>query len=526
VSVANPPKSEIAFPWTGQQVLGKFKHAFQRKSNWKTHYDDAFKYITPQRDTFDPKQPGQKKGQLQYDNTAMEAINTFASRIMATVTPSWQNWSEFRAGSDIPEKDQPEINKQLAELNKTLFDFINHSNFTTQAAETYMDLAYGTGAMIIEEGDADDLLVFTNVPLSELYLEEGPESSVQTVYRLIQPLTRNLKIRFPKGKFSDGVKEAMKAPGEDDKVAIITGSMFDPKSKLFFQVVVEKESGHIVQFHTEKTNPYIVPRWSVIPGEIFGRGPCIDMLATIKTVNKMAEFELRAAAMAVSGAYTAVSDGVINPFNLQIRPNMVIPVKAPDSIQPIALAGSPQFNQLVMSKLQEDIKIAFLAEPMPSFDDPVRTATETAIRNSNFLKKSGAQLGRLKSEWIEKVVNRCVDILQRVGKMPPISIDGREVTIKHTSPLAKIEDQEDLIGLNDFLSMMERIEPLSPGITALSVKLEDLAAFVSSKTGGIESLIRTPQEARDTAKTVIDTGEALAAGAGGGGEIIEEAVSV
>jgi len=525
VSLKDPEKTSIKLPWTGAQVLTKFKAAVQRKANWKSLYQDAFRYITPQRDTFDPKQAGQKKGQLQYDNTAMEAANTFVSRIMATVTPSWQVWSEFRAGSDIPENDRPEINKKLAELNAILFDFINHSNFTTQAAETYMDLVYGTGAMIIEEGDSEDLLVFTNVPLSELYLEEGPNSSVQTVYRLIKPLTRNLATQFPKGKFSASVKKNMVSPGETDRTDIVTASMFDPKSKIFFQVVLEREAGHVVQFHVEKTNPYIVPRWSVIPGEIFGRGPAIDMLPTIKSVNKMAEFELRAAAMAVSGAYTVVSDGVINPFNLQIRPNMLIPVKAPDTIQPLALSGSPQFTQLVMSKMQEDIKLAFLADPMPSFDDPVRTATEIQIRNSNFLKKSGAQLGRLKSEWVEKVVERCVDILQRVGKMPSISIDGREVTIKHTSPLAKIEDQEDLIGFNDFLNIMDRIEPHSPGITALTVKIEDIATYVSGKTGGFEQLIRTPDEAQNAAATVIETGQALAAGAGAGVEVIEEAAS-
>ena len=300
--------------------------------------------------------------------------------------------------------------------------------------------------------------------------------------------------------------------------------MFDPDSKKFVQVVMEKESANIVQFHIENTNPYIVPRWSVIPEEIFGRGPAIKMLPTIKSVNKMAEFELKAAAMAVSGAYTVVSDGVVNPYNMQIKPNMMIPVSAPDTIQPLSLSGSPEFNALVMSKMQEDIKLAFLAEPMPGFNDPVRTATETQIRNSNFLKKSGAQLGRLKSEWIEKVISRSVDILQRVGKLPPISVDGRQVTIKHTSPLAKIEDQEDLIGLSDLMSFMERIEPLSPGITGLTIKLEEVPNFVAQKTGGLEQLIRTPTETQEAAQTVMQTGQALAEGAGGG-EIIEGEVA-
>lgn len=516
MSTKDPGKPEAKMPWTGKQIGQKFTTAQNRKNtNWVSVYREAMQLVTPQRETFYKHAPGEKKTQRQYDNTAMEAIEVFASRIMATVTPSWQMWSEFRAGSDIPEADRDDINKQLAESNKILFDFINHSNFTTQAGETYLDIGYGTGAMIIEEGDAEDLLVFTNIPLSELYIEEGPDSSVRSVYRLIKPLASNLSTMFPKAKWSSDVKKAIDK-GTDERFEIITGSLFDPKSKLYFQIVMENDSNHLAQHHTETTNPYIVPRWSVIPGEIYGRGPALKMLPTIKTLNKMTEFVLRAASMAVSGAYTALSDGVLNPYNVKIRPNAIIPVKAPDSLQPVPLSGSPEFGQLVRSELVEDIKRAFLADPMPSFNDPVRTATEISIRNSNMLKNSGAQLGRLKSEWVEPVIERCVDILQKNGKLPKISIDGREVTIKHTSPLAKIEDQEDLIGFNEFLNTMGVMEQYSPGLTALTVKLEKAPSYLANKFGGFEELMRTKQETEETAATVVQTGEALAQAAGAG----------
>jgi len=513
VSVKNPTTPEATIPWTGKQIGAKVKAAIQRKELWVTHYREAMQYITPQRETFYRHTPGEKKARQQFDNTAMEAIQVFASRIMSTITPSWQTWSEFRAGSDIPEDAKSDIDKQLSEANKILFDFINHSNFTTQATETYLDIGYGTGGMIVEEGDLEDLLVFTNIPLSQLYLEEGPDSAVRSVYRIMNPLASNLRTMFPNGNFSKGVEDLI-TKESDSRIEIVTGSMFDPKSKLHFQIVLEKGENHLVQHHTEKTSPYIIPRWSVIPGEIYGRGPAIDMLPTVKTLNKMTEFNLKHAAMAVSGAYTAVTDGVINPYNVKIQPNTVIPVKAPDSLQPLPMAGSPDFSQFVRSELREDIKKAFFADPMPSFDDPVRTATEISIRNSNMLKNSGAQLGRLKSEWIEPIIERCVDILQRTGKLPPISVDGRQVTIKHTSPLAKIEDQEDLLGFNDFISTMERLEPHSPGLMALTTKLEDVPSFLAAKYGGFETLIRTKTESEQAAQTVMDTGESLAAGVG------------
>jgi len=507
MSIKNPQKPENPIPWTNEQICSKFKAAKGRKDQWVTHYREAFQYVTPNRETFYEHHPGDKKTRLQFDNTAMEAIQVFGSRIMATITPSWQVWSEFRAGSDIPEEEQEDINKQLSEQNSILFDFINHSNFTTQASETYLDIGYGTGGMVIEEGDLDDLLVFTNIPLSQLYLEEGPDSSIRSSWRLMTPMASNLGTMFPKGNFSQATNKLIEKDS-DSRVEVITGSMFDPKSKLYYQIVFELGEKHLVQVHTEETNPYIIPRWSVIPGEIYGRGPALDMLPTIKTLNKMTEFSLRHAAMAVSGAYTAVSDGVINPYNIQIKPNTVIPVKAPDSLQPVPMAGSPDFSNFVRSELREDIQKAFFANPMPSFNDPVRTATEMSIRNSEMLKNSGAQLGRLKSEWIEPIIARCVAILKARGKLADITIDGREVTIKHTSPLAKIEDQEDLMGFNDFLTTMERLEPHSPGLLATTVKLEEVPSYLAGRYGGFEQLIRTTQEAEELSEKVIAAGEA------------------
>jgi len=154
--------------------------------------------------------------------------------------------------------------------------------------------------------------------------------------------------------------------------------------------------------------------------------------------------------------------------------------------------------------------MAFLAMPLPSFNDPVRTATEMTIRNSEMLKNAGAQLGRLKSEWVEPLIARCVDILKSEGKLPDIDIDGRTVTIKHTSPLAKIEDMEVLQGFQQYLGFMQQIEPYSEGITALSTKLEEVPTFLANTIGGFEQLIRTQEEAKDLSQTVMDTGQAMA----------------
>lgn len=528
MSYSDPGKPSGSLPFTAEELCKRFDSAVQRKMQWVTIYREAMQYVMPNRETFYIHTPGQKKSQLMYDSTAQDAADIFASRIHSTITPSWQVWSEFRAGSDIPDDQKEDINKALNKVNKIVFDYINHSNFTSQANECYLDLCIGTAAMLVERGEGDTLIENSSIPLSELFLEEGPDGKIQTNFRQMKAPARVLAQKFPNAEWSESISKAI-ADNSEKAFEVVMASVYVPKERKWYQVLFERgkeKKGYkkINQYHVEDTNPWIIPRWTVTSNEIYGRGPAIKKLPDIKTLNKMTEFTLRHAAMAVSGAYLAVEDGVINPYNIRIQPNTIIPVKAADSLRPLPMSGSPDYSELVKRDLVEGINKAFLANPMPGFNDPVRTATEISIRNSEMLKNAGAQLGRLKSEWVEPYMARVVDILRQEGKIPKIAIDGREVTLKHTSPLAKIEDQEEIQGFQQYIGMIAGLEAYSPGLVALTTKLESVPSWLAHKLGGFEDLVRTQSEAQGLAETVVQTGQAMAEQAGGGmgeGEVMQ-----
>ena len=73
---------------------------------------------------------------------------------------------------------------------------------------------------------------------------------------------------------------------------------------------------NIVSTGTFETNPYIVFRWSVASGELYGRSPIMRALPDIKTANKVVELVLKNATIAVSGIWQADDDGVINLNNI------------------------------------------------------------------------------------------------------------------------------------------------------------------------------------------------------------------
>ena len=46
-----------------------------------------------------------------------------------------------------------------------------------------MDLAIGTGVMLVEEGDAVNPIKFTAVPLPRVCLMNGPDGKIDAIYR-------------------------------------------------------------------------------------------------------------------------------------------------------------------------------------------------------------------------------------------------------------------------------------------------------------------------------------------------------
>ena len=221
----------------------------------------------------------------------------------------------------------------------------------------------------------------------------------------------------------------------------------------------------------------------------------MQVLPDVKTANKVVEYTLRNAALSISGVYTATDDGVINPYNVRLEPGTILPVGSNDSsnpsLRPLARAGDVNMAVLVLNDLRNNINKALFAEPFGEIDQPVHSATEMALRNQELVQNSGSAFGRMQTEFVEKIIKRTVSILKSTGKIPPFNVDGKEVTIKHTSPLARAQDQDDLVALNQYLATVAQ---LGPEILNLAVKTEDMPAWIAKRLGVEQKLIRDEAE--------------------------------
>lgn len=106
---------------------------------------------------------------------------------------------------------------------------------------------------------------------------------------------------------------------------------------------------------------------------------------------------------------------------------------------------------------------------------------------------TSAAFSRFQTELLERLIKRMVDVLQKAGKIAPIVVDGKEITIKFTSPLAKQQDQMDLNVITNYAQIMAATGiPLET--LGTYVKFEEIPYYVAENLGLPSKLMRTEEE--------------------------------
>jgi len=511
--VANVPKGLGSV----SKLLKRFQKSEERYNLWRSLHQEAMDFSTPQRETFTIQSEGQRKNHFVFDSTAEEGIEQFASRIQGSLMPTWQQWMNLTAGDDVPEDQKEEVDKALKDATDTFFIHLNHSNFDTEITPALIDLGIGTGCILVEENDFDEssALKFTNIPLAELYIEKPARGAIKNAWRKQKVEAVNMKTTWPNMDVPQDLQKILsKDPNQE--LDILNGFLFNQKSKEYDQVVIWKKKLLFTQ--SFKTRRMIIFRWSLTPGEGYGRGPGIKKLPDIRVANKIVELTLGNAALQMSGVYTGRSDGIFNPHTVRIAPGSVIPVSTNDNLNPtlraLTLSGNLGIADNMLENYQEGIRKAFFSSPLGEATDPVQSATFNILKNQEFLKQSGASIGRQKTEMIEPIVAACVDILIDRGKFPDVQVDGKDVTIKQQSPLAKAEDLENFQNTQLWLSTLGQFIP--PEVLALKVKVEDLPKKFQEQLGTDPDLIRSDAETQEVGAQVQQAaGQQLQGGPGG-----------
>lgn len=467
--------------------------AFENQSRWRDLLEDAYFYVIPERNNFTTKSEGEEEDNHVYDETAPVSAPKFANRMQRALFPSDQEWVQFKAGEDVSEDEQDNANQQLSGYTKRFFSFFNQTNFYTEINPSLLDCSISTGVIQLEEEPltSDKVCHWVNIPLNEIAFEKPLKGRLVNCWRKLKMEGGRIQSKWPKAKLPQKLSESIqKDPNKE--VELKMGHISEDG---VFNVYLYWEKNELLK-ETFNTQRIIAFRLNAFPGETFGRGPGILGLPVIRDANTVKQLIIENAAINVAGMYTAISDGIFNPYTFTVSAGGIIPVKSNNDQNPtlkrLDNSGDLYMGQLVIEEMQDSIRKIFFVDPLGDLSDPVRSATEQTMRMQEFLKDQGASLFRMRSELVEPVVLAFVDVLRTRGKLPDIKVDGKMLKIVHNTQLVQAEKQDDYSNMIQWLQGI--IGTIGPELMMGAVKVEDLPSGMAEMLGVDPKYIRDQAE--------------------------------
>jgi len=404
-----------------------------------------------------------------YDTTAVEGVKTFVSKLHDTMTPPQTQWGFLEVDDsmvDDDEQDQEMLQEAQLVLNKymrQLFTYIHASNFDVVVNECYYDLCIGTSALVINQYRDTDPFLCTSIPMDKLAIEEAVNGKIESWFRTWQNLKiSELNTRWPKIVLTNDLISDI-ASDPDAKIRMTyEGVAYFPNEVKPYLYAVWGDSG-ILYYEFLKSNPGIIWRFQKTNNETWGRGPVMEALPSIISLNEIARIELASANLNTFRPYMGFSDAVFNPHTFRLEPFTIIPIAPIGTggqvpLIPLPDSTNPNLTQFTIMDLRLQIKALLFAEaPQDGPGIQPQTAYEISLKQQELAQKIGPLFSRLQQEFLEPVIARFAHILHSMGKLPYPKVGNIPIIFKYKSPLALVKGQQDVAKFIQFVQTMQGV---------------------------------------------------------------------
>lgn len=501
-----------------KEVLRRADKAKSERVNFDAQFEQIARYVFPRADGFitDARATkGQRRDQYVFDSTAQLALPRFAAAIESLVLPRTQKYHGFKP-SEPALLDNLNVMAYLERLRDLVFRlrYSAKSNFASQASECFLSMgAFGTGALLIEDGMSRGIM-YRSIPLAELWITEDAWGFVDgffwcyklTVRQAMQKAEREgwvLPEKITGCAESDPEKEFEfvfhVCPNEER----IAGDV-SYKGMAYRAYHVCREGQTPVAEGGYRTFPLAVSRYTVAPGEVYGRSPAWDCLADIKTLNEMSKTSLRYGQLVTDPPWLTADVDSMSPFSMRAgainagymneRGEVLAKSAAPQ--------GDPRFSLELADQRRQSINGSFLVTLFQILvETPEMTATEAMLRAQEKGALLAPTMGRQQSEFLGTIITRELDIIGQsgviedaLGPMPEeLAMAGGALNIEYDSPLTRAQRAEEGVGVLRTLETVGTIAQYDEGVLE-EINYKRALKVVADANGAPLGMFNTPEE--------------------------------
>jgi hypothetical protein len=523
---AKPAPSAATSP---ARLKKRRENARKEYDQFATMRDEAYRYAIPYRKSLKDSAAGEKRVDQAFDHTAIDAAFRFAGKLQQDLWPAEQSNFSIAPGPLVPADQREELKRQLAPISEVCGAFFDDPDWGMAFHEMAIDLAAGTGAMLMNPSDEPDKLWEPiSVPTEEVLVEAGANGKPGGFYWDRKNAVRVLQEQWPDGDFGEKLSEMLAK--EPEKELIVHNDCVRLKEsgawRWHLVVWVDEQPDRPIATRQSRTCPWLFPRYFRVAGETYGRGLVMLAMPTIKTVNTAARLQLQAAAIAMLGIYTAVDDGVFNPDLSPIQPGAFWKVGSNGGNRgpTVNRFAEPRLdmNQLVLQDLRQGVRSTMMDDDLPTSDEAVKSPTEIVERIKKAAANHMGAFERLVKEITIPAVKRVIELAyekQLLGAMP--NIDQLLLRVKVNSPLAVARAANRVQRNLEWLQMcimIEQAKMTTPRLPALA-QSDDILLDAAEQLGVDAKFVTSPEKRAEVDKQLAEQAQALAALQATGGKM-------
>tara|TARA_Y100000592_G_scaffold82679_1_gene131627 strand:- start:807 stop:2387 length:1581 start_codon:yes stop_codon:yes gene_type:complete len=453
-----------------KELIRRFSQLKTTRGTWESHWQEIADYVLPRRaDVTTKRARGDKRTEKIFDSTAINAAELLASSLHGMLTNAASPWFMMKYKDSEFNRDDAAM-EWLEEATHQMYIILNRSNFQQEVHELYADLiTFGTGSMMIEKDEVSGLR-FSTRHISEIYIQENEFGRVDTVYRKFKMSARAAFQMF--GEVSSKITKLKdKNPYDEIELLhiVLPRDEFDPRkidaiNKPFASIYCDPETTELLGEGGYDEFPYVVPRFLKSSVETYGRSPAMVALADIKMINKMSETIIKAAQKTIDPPLLVPDDGFMLPIRTVPGGLNFYRSGSRDRIEPLNTNPNIGLGVQYEDQRRDAIRKAFYVDQLLLAQRVNMTATEVLQRNEEKMRMLAPVLGRLQSEMLKPLIDRCFNIMLRMNMfpVPPESLQGKDIDIEYTSPLARSQRGGDITAAVRALEILSPLSQLAP----------------------------------------------------------------
>jgi hypothetical protein len=443
---------------------------------------------------------GDKRTELIFDSSPLQSVDLLAASLHGMLTNPSTPWFTLRY-KDVELENDDEAKLWLESATDAMYVAFNRSNFQQEIFELYHDLiTFGTACMFVQDDD-EDTLKFSTRHINEIYIAENEKGKVDTVYRLFK-----MSVRAAFQQFGEAISTSTKGlitkdPYEEISIlhAVYPRNDFDPKKQdrknmPFESVYMEYKNLNELSVAGFKEFPFVVPRYLKASHEIYGRSPAMTALPDVKMLNEMSKTTIKAAQKQVDPPLLVPDDGFLLPVRTVPGGLNFYRSGTRDRIEPLNIGANNPLGLNMEEQRRNSIRNVFYVNQLMMQQGPQMTATEVIQRNEEKMRLLGPVLGRLQSELLKPLIDRCFAIMVRRNIFPPAPeiISGRDVEIEYVSPLAKAQKSTELQSIIRGIEIMGQLANVAPVFDYIN--FDNLVKHLTNIIGIPQKVLKTNSE--------------------------------